>query len=146
MSRPKPAETRTGHASQTVEIKRSAPLATLPLAPQTLGVFGAGVWDELWVLGNGVYAPTDVHILERYCSLIDRRHNLLEIVESEGWMSKGSTGQSVVHPAARMVGDIEGKLSALEDRLGLNPESRMRLGITAVEHQNKLEAFLGGNK
>ena len=47
-----------------------------------------------------------------------------------------------VPPAARMVSDIEGRLATLEDRLGRNPEARLRLGITAVEHQSRLDAFL----
>ena len=41
-----------------------------------------------------------------------------------------------------MVNDLEGKLTTLEDRLGLNPEARLRLGITAVEHKTRLDAFL----
>ncbi len=59
-------------------------------------------------------------------------------------LATGSTGQVVVHPAARMVSDLEGRLATLEDRLGLNPEARLRLGITAVEHRSKLDAFLEG--
>ena len=57
-------------------------------------------------------------------------------------MTVGSTGQPVVHPAIRMVDVIEGRLPNLEASLGLTPESRLRLGITAVEHQSKLDAFL----
>ena len=56
----------------------------------------------------------------------------------------GSQGQDVVHPTARLIGDVEGQLLALEDRLGLNPEARLWLGISAVEHKTKLDAFLEG--
>lgn len=52
--------------------------------------------------------------------------------------------QRPVHPAARLVGDAEIKLIAVEDRLGLNPQTRLRLGISAVEHKTKLDAFLEG--
>jgi P27 family predicted phage terminase small subunit len=141
MTRPVPAQSRSGHAGTTPTITRSAPMA-VPDPPLDLGTFGAGLWTEVWTAGNGVYQATDKYIINRYCSLSERRKNLLEIVESDGWVTAGSQGQTVVHPAARMVDALEGKLQSLEDRLGLNPESRLRLGITAVEHQSALDAFL----
>jgi len=107
-----------------------------------LGPFGVSLWTEVWSLGHGVYQRTDANVIGRYCSLSERRHTLLGIVQADGWLTTGSTGQTVVHPAARMVGDIEGRLTTLEDRLGLNPEARARLGISVVEYQSKLDAFL----
>jgi len=114
----------------------------MPDPPPSLGEVGAGYWIEVWTAGSGVYQVTDSYVIERYCSLQERRRNLTDLVEAQGWLTTGSTGQVVVHPAARMVADIEGRLSSLEDRLGLNPEARLRLGITAVEHQSRLDAFL----
>ena len=144
MSRPKPAEARTGHSAKTPTITRSAVPAVLPDPPEGLGDFGVWLWVEVWKQGAGVYASTDSYIIERYCSLQERRRNLPDLVEAEGWLTTGSTGQTVVHPAARMVTDVESRLCALEDRLGLNPEARLRLGITSVEHQSRLDAFLSG--
>ena len=141
MTRPVPAESRTGHAGTTPTITRSAPVP-IPDPPLDLDDFGQDLWVQVWTAGNGVYQTTDQYIINRYCSLSERRKNLLEIVESDGWVTAGSQGQTVVHPAARMVSDLEGKLQSLEDRLGLNPESRLRLGITAVEHQSALDTFL----
>ena len=142
MTRPVPAETRKGHNGTTPTVTRSHVPMPMPDPPSGLGPFGVRLWTEIWTLGAGVYQPTDLQVIARYCSLSERRHTLLGIVEVDGWLTTGSTGQTVVHPAARMVADIEGRLTTLEDRLGLNPEARMRLGITAVEHQSKLDAFL----
>ena len=142
MSRPVPAGDRKSHASTTPTITRSSLPLPVPDAPATLGPIGASCWTNVWTLGAGVYQPTDVNVIERYCSLHERRHRLLVLVEAEGWLTTGSTGQVVVHPAARMVNDLEGRLATLEDRLGLNPEARLRLGITAVEQQTRLSAFL----
>ena len=144
MSRPVPAKDRKSHASTTPTIHRSSLPLPVPDTPSTLGPIGASCWTNVWTLGAGVYQPTDVNVIERYCALHERRHRLLVIVEADGWLSTGSTGQCVVHPAARMVSDIEGRLATLEDRLGLKPEARLRLGITAVEHRSKLDAFLEG--
>ena len=41
-----------------------------------------------------------------------------------------------------MLSEVEGRLGPIEDRLGLNPEARLRLGIAAVEHQSRLDRFL----
>ena len=142
MTRPVPAVDRKSHASTTPTIKRSSTPLPMPDPPSTLGTVGRTCWANVWTLGQGVYQPTDTYVVERYCSLHERRHQLLVLVEAEGWLTTGSTGQVVVHPAAKMVSDIEGRLSTLEDRLGLTPEARLRLGITAVEHQSRLDAFL----
>jgi len=142
LSRPVPAEDRKSHATTTPTITRSTAPSPMPDPPPSLGNVGAGYWIEVWTAGAGVYQPTDTYVIERYCSLQERRRNLMDLVEAQGWLTTGSTGQVVVHPAARMVADIEGRLSSLEDRLGLNPEARLRLGITAVEHQSRLDAFL----
>ena len=142
MSRPVPAEDRKSHNANTPTIKRSSTPLPMPDPPSTLGAIGRTCWANVWTLGAGVYQPTDYNVVERYCSLHERRHQLLVLVEDEGWLTTGSTGQVVVHPAAKMVSDIEGRLSTLEDRLGLNPEARLRRGIPAVDHQSRLDAFL----
>ena len=141
MARPVPAETRKSHNSTTPTVRRSHLPIPTPDAPSGLGPFGIELWTEVWKLGAGVYQLPDFQVIARYCSLSERRHSLLNLVEAEGWLTTGSTGQTVVHPAARMVNDLEGKLTTLEDRLGLNPEARLRLGITAVEHKPRLDAF-----
>ena len=144
MSRPVPAEDRKSHNSTTPTITRSSLPLPMPDPPSSLGPIGASCWTNIWTLGAGVYQPTDVNVIERYCSLHERRHRLLVIVESDGWLAQGSTGQVVVHPAAKMVSDIEGRLATLEDRLGLNPEARLRRGITGLDHRTRLDAFLEG--
>ena len=142
MSRPKPAATRTGHASTTPTINRSAVAVPTPDPPANLGEIGQGLWTILWGLGSGVYQTTDQWAIEVFCSLWERRQQLLAVVAAEGLMTVGSTGQPVVHPAIRMVDVIEGRLPNLEASLGLTPESRLRLGITAVESQSKLDKYL----
>jgi P27 family predicted phage terminase small subunit len=74
--------------------------------------------------------------------LQDRYAALLAAVARDGLLSVGSKGQTVVHPAARMLSDVERQLSSLEAVLGLTPESRLRLGISAIERESKLDAFI----
>jgi hypothetical protein len=42
---------------------------------------------------------------------------------------------------ARLLSSTEKQLVALEDRLGLNPESRLRLGISQVRVRSELDRF-----
>ena len=142
MSRPKPATSRKGHASTIPVITRSPLAAPTPDPPDSLGALGQELWPTVWELGGGVYQRSDYWVIERWCSLQERRRELLAVIAAEGMMCTGSTGQPVVHPALRMVDVIEGRLPNLEAVLGLSPEARMRLGISAVEHASRLDAFL----
>jgi P27 family predicted phage terminase small subunit len=121
------------------------PVAPVPIPPppDTLGPVGCQVWADVWAAGQLSYRlASDAPLIERYASLTERRRDLLEILAAEGYVVEGSRGQLVAHPAARLVDAVEGKLLPLEDRLGLSPESRLRLSIQAVEHRTALDEFL----
>lgn len=114
-----------------------------PPTPDTLGEQGAELWRELWDLGEGAYNPiSDRFVIERYCQLYERREMLLETLEREGWTDIGTRGQPIQHPAARIVMGVENQMFQIEEKLGLNPESRNRLGILAIEHKSKFDKFL----
>jgi P27 family predicted phage terminase small subunit len=121
----------------------------IPTAPASFGdlkrpyrLKAYALWTDIWTAGHGFYLEaTDAYIIERYVSLQVRRAKLMAILEDEGYVTEGSQGQDVAHPAARLLLDIEGKLPALEDRLGLSPEARLRLGLAVAETKSKLDAF-----
>lgn len=148
MTRPSNPELRQGNP-RSAEV---APATTsdiepveIPPAPDHLNEVGAAYWFAVWTAGGRAYHPaTDRYAIERYCSLQARRHYLLGVLEAEGYTTVGSQGQIVAHPAAKLLSDIETKLTPLEDRLGLNPEARLRLGIAAIDHKSRLDAFLDG--
>jgi len=123
------------------------PPPAVPPAPSTLEELGRTVWAALWDAGGpAYYPPTDRFVIERYCSLHDRRKTFLDILDRDGAMILGSQGQEVLHPASRALDSVEKELRAIEDRLGLNPEARARLGIVTIEHKSKLDAFLEGEE
>jgi P27 family predicted phage terminase small subunit len=97
--------------------------------------------------GHGVY-NTEAHrdTVVRYVQLLDRRDYFLRVLDEEGWMKVGSQGQEVLHPLARQLDSLEGKLVPLEDRLGLSPEASVRLGIATIEHKSKLDDFLSNRQ
>ena len=141
MSRPKPPNLRSGHSGTTPVLERGSAVET-PEPPDTLGEFGQELWAEVWSFGAGIYHHSDYQVIERYCSMQEQRRQLLQIIEVDGLMSTGSTGQSVLHPAFKAVHDINGRLLNIEGALGLTPESRARLGLSVLEVQSKLAAFL----
>ncbi|MGW0522858.1 phage terminase small subunit P27 family [Crossiella sp. NPDC003009] len=144
MSRAKAPEHREGRprAAKSPDHTQLVP-ASAPTPPDTLGEIGRRVWNEVWSAGAGAYvAATDHFAIARYAELHERRLVLLEIAAEDGYVSVGSTGQPAVHPALRAVDSIETKLAQLEDRLGLNPDSRIRLGLSAAELRSELDVFL----
>lgn len=148
MSRPKSAptgnpRTKKRAAQPPATVEKGAQPAAIPCPPDDLGAVGREVWANLWAANGEAYnGRTDAYVVARYCRLQDRYAALLAAVARDGLLSVGSKGQTVVHPAARMLSDVERQLSSLEAVLGLTPESRLRLGISAIERESKLDAFI----
>ena len=136
-----------GHAAVRpglTEVERAADY-TPPPVPATLRPEAHRYWAAIWTAGQNAYdARTDAGIIERYCEIRARRDELLALLERDGYVTLGSQGQTVAHPAARLLDVADGRLQALEDRLGLNPEARIRLNISLVEGESKLAEFLKG--
>ncbi len=141
MSRAKPAHLRSNTNSAIPVLERGTAIET-PDAPDTLGEWGTELWTEVWSFGRGIYHHSDFGVIERYCNMQEQRRQLLQVIEVDGLMSTGSTGQPILHPAFKAVHDINGRLLNIEGALGLTPEARGRLGLTAIEVQSKLDAFL----
>ena len=144
----RPAANPQGNARKStapvkVQPENLLPTPPVPDVPAALDSHGTKIWHAVWAAGGDAYhGPTDAYVIERYCVLHDRHHTLMRMIENDGLTSVGSQGQVVLHPAARLIADTEKQLGGLEDRLGLNPESRLRLGISSVEAQTKLDQFL----
>jgi P27 family predicted phage terminase small subunit len=100
------------------------------------------MWSDLWLVGEGTYTETDAFVIERYISLQLRRSRLLAMLDHEGLMVVGSQGQPVAHPAIRAVATIEAMLPGLEDKLGLTPDSRRRLGMGGPSGESTFDSFI----
>lgn len=135
----KPQETR---ASNVLAVSIPPHPASFSDLKRPYRLQAEAIWSDIWTAGHGFYQEaTDAYVIERYVSLQVRRAKLMATLEHDGYITTGSQGQDVAHPAARLLLDIEGKLPALEDRLGLSPEARLRLGLAVAETKSKLDAF-----
>lgn len=148
MSRAKAPHLREGNPRESTSPAVPDPENILPVPPPPdppphLGPVGRNYWTALWEAGAEAYnRVTDAPAIDRYCSLQERRVRFLNILDTEGYTDVGSKGQTIAHPVARLLSDVEQKLTPLEDRLGLNPDARLRLGIAAIEKKSRLEAFM----
>lgn len=94
-------------------------------------------WDERTAQ---LVQPGDMPALRRLYSMYDERDRMLAAYKRQRF-SVGSTGQLIVNPAAKEVASLDARISALEDRFGLTPAARLRLGITLGEAARSLEAM-----
>ena len=95
-------------------------------------------WNDLWaspMAGSKVLQPSDAFALRR---LFTYRHRLLEALDAvdQEPIVSGSMGQPTLSPWAQEVHRLEAALSKLEDKFGLSPMARMRLGVSFEEGVN----------
>ena len=143
MSRAKPPEERTGN-----DWKPAVPDTVTDVewvTPECPADVDLQLWTNVWELGgpSGVYnAVADYQVILRYCQMVERRETFLARLDKEGWTEIGSQGQTVQHPAARMLAETEAKMVPLEDRLGLNPQARHTIQVGHVQAKSALEKWM----
>ena len=95
-------------------------------------------WNDFWssqMAGPQILKVTDRPALKR---LFDMRNRLVGALSSfdDEPIVVGSTGQPTLSPWAQEVHRLEGVVSKLEDKFGLTPMARMKLGVTFEEGVN----------
>ena len=152
MSRVKAPESRLGHANSKPLATRKPRLAALPAsagpstspvppAPPAMGPVALRAWSRIWRVAGSAYQPaTDFDVVEVYCGLLQDRADLRRIVAEEGHVLPSG---NMAAPAARLLSDVEKRIVTLSDRLGLNPEARMRMGLTQMKAISELDRFTG---
>jgi len=122
--------------------KGATVVPALPTAPggKWLGQTKA-VWKTFWespVIDPRVVSPeTDMIVLHHWITYVDEWFRTMKIVR-KGRLVKGSMGQAVLNPLIRYAMQLEDKILKVAERFGLDPLSRMRLGIAFGEAQRSL--------
>ena len=87
-------------------------------------------WVEFWSSElSTLVKPADLPALRRLFSLQDERRRYMNAAEKDGRIQLGSTGQLVMHPLLKHMSTIDSQITALEDRFGLTPLARLKLGV-----------------
>jgi len=96
-------------------------------------------WATFWASDiAGATLDADLPALVRLFELYDQRERLLAVYLKEPF-STGSTGQLVLHPAARELASLDGRIERLEGAFGITPDGRLKLGIVMGAAAKSLE-------
>lgn len=113
-------------------------VVVVPEHPEGLRKAGKEAWVRYWTSPMAQLATdADVTVVERYAKAVDewaiaaREFSKQRTVE-------GSQGQVRINPLGTWIQSREAVLVALEDRLGLSPLARMKLGVAVGEAHKSL--------
>lgn len=96
-------------------------------------------WDAYWLSAPAhLVDPADIPALRRLFNLYDERERSYRAFRKER-LTGGSTGQLVVNPLGKQLLAYDAVIAQLEDRFGLTPMARMRLGVQLGEAVRSLE-------
>jgi P27 family predicted phage terminase small subunit len=141
MSARKPAEVRqrrgTADVGAVVPVERAVPVADVAWREATV---------ERWVIFWGSplasqVEPSDEGAFRRLFKLYDEIERMWEAIEVTGRVVEGSQGQPRPNPLYKQVQEFQSEARQLEDRFGLSPMSRLRLGITFADAQASLDGL-----
>lgn len=128
------ADSRNGSALALV----AGTTVAVPRAPAGLRVAGKNAWLGYWSSPMAqVSTQADVVVVTRYAKAVDEYFEAMKAFEKERTVD-GSQGQPRLNPLATWITSREQVLVALEDRLGLSPLARMKLGLAIGEAHRSL--------
>jgi P27 family predicted phage terminase small subunit len=137
----KPADRRQGHKTQdmgALEVKqRQVPSADVAWREGTVER-----WTVFWTspLSSQV-EPSDEGAFRRLFKLYDELERLWDAIEATGRVVEGSQGQPRPNPLFKQIESFQAEARQLEDRFGLSPMARLRLGITFADAQASLDGL-----
>ena len=138
---PKPAERRQRrNRPAEVGLVLAPPVtAELPAPPRELLADTVRAWEGFWrsPLATVVTLETDLPALERLFTLYDERCRAYRAFR-RARVVEGSQGQAVLNPLGRQMLAYDAEIRQLEDRFGLTPMARLRLGVQLGAAQRTL--------
>ena len=96
-------------------------------------------WLAFWTspLVAALLPATDEPAVRRLFGLRDERERMMRGIRRHR-VVEGSEGQPRANPLYAQLVSLDSAILALEDRIGLNPQARLRLGISLGEAQRSL--------
>lgn len=99
-------------------------------------------WGRFWgsPLASQV-EESDHPALERLFRLYDEIERMWVAVEETGRVVAGSQGQPRPNPLFKQIAELQSEARQLEDRFGLSPMARLKLGITFADAHRSLDGL-----
>jgi P27 family predicted phage terminase small subunit len=137
---PKPAQRRQGTARRDLGLVEAPAVPDIPAPPRGLLKTTREAWAAFWSspVAAAVDRVSDLATLVRLFELRDERERCWRAVRSER-LVLGSKGQPALNPLCRRVSTLDREITALEDRFGLSPLARLKLGVQFHEAARSLE-------
>jgi len=133
---PKPRELRQRARTHTrPELSALPPRSIVgnPDPPKGLLKASRETWRAYWESPVAAAAlPVDVAGLERWIIAVDQWNRATRELRKNLY-STGSTGQTRLAPAAAYAKQLERQIEIAEDRYGMTPMSRLKLGISTAQ-------------
>jgi P27 family predicted phage terminase small subunit len=99
-------------------------------------------WTVFWTSPlAGQVEPSDEGAFRRLFKLYDELERLWDAIEETGRVVEGSQGQPRPNPLFKQIETFQAEARQMEDRFGLSPLSRLRLGITFADAQASLDGL-----
>ena len=138
----KPADRRHNSKTQDVGVIAQGVSRPVPAADGAWREATVERWAAFWSspLASQVES-SDEGAFRRLFKLYDEIDRLWEAVDATGRIVEGSQGQPRPNPLFKQVQEFQAEARQLEDRFGLSPLSRLRLGITFADAQASLDGL-----
>lgn len=97
-------------------------------------------WAAYWQHEvSAVACVVDLPMVERLHRRCDERERAYREIRKVGRLTKGSQGQLILHPLLKYINECEQEIRQLEDRLGLSPAARLRMGAVMAGAKRGLD-------
>jgi P27 family predicted phage terminase small subunit len=138
----KPVGQRQRRGTPDVGLVVSAPVRHVPVADVSWREGTVERWIVFWgsPLASQV-EPSDEGAFRRLFWIYDELDRLRQAIEETGRVVEGSQGQPRPNPLYKQVESFQAEARQMEDRFGLSPLSRLRLGITFADAQASLDGL-----
>jgi P27 family predicted phage terminase small subunit len=138
----KPADRRQNHKTADVGALVVQAGRVVPVADEVWRESTVERWVLFWgsPLASQV-EPSDEGAFRRLYWIYDELDRLRQAIEETGRVVEGSQGQPRPNPLYKQVESFQAEARQMEDRFGLSPLSRLRLGITFADAQASLDGL-----
>jgi P27 family predicted phage terminase small subunit len=138
-------EVHTGAVPDIQSSNLPAVRSEMPPYPKSILKVTKGLWRTYWQSEVSVVAgAVDMPVVERLHRRYDERERAYREVRKSGRLAIGSQGQKILHPLLKYIDQCEQEIRQLEDRLGLSPHARLRMGAVMAGAKRTLEAVNEG--
>jgi P27 family predicted phage terminase small subunit len=123
-----------------LQLKPRLELSEVPAPPKHWLATTRTLWEDYWIsdVARLVESGSDSTALTRLFTLYDERERAYRAFRKER-LVEGSTGQRVINPLWKAAAIMDAEIRALEDRFGVTPSARLKLGIQFGEMAKNLE-------